>query len=181
MREFKIGDKVTVIGTIIGIYKSLPKFQLEMDSKEVCWVNKVRDPGAEEKSYEDGLNEAWELVKRLFSRMKQKELDEIFGDDFTFDKIMGLSPREAAAKVKAWEDGKEICVGDVVKTNDGRNGVATGIYRDHEGKVAVVLGEDGSLFSYYCRSLKKTGRTIDIPALLAEIRGEDPNRTADTE
>ena len=70
--------------------------------------------------YQQGLNDAWELAKKFFADMKDSELTEIFGANWSFPKIMELTPQEALAKLEAYKkEQNEIKVGDIVK--DGKN------------------------------------------------------------
>lgn len=67
-----------------------------------------------EKSYEQGLSDAWECANKIMS-MSCGELSEIFPDfkGFPFEEC---SASEAIAKIKEYEEKKKFHVGDEIKT-----------------------------------------------------------------
>lgn len=121
----------------------------------------------------DGHVEAWELSKKLFAEYKDSELDEIFGKNWTYPKLMEMSYLEAAAKVAEWERmNEEICVGDIVRFRENHNAefCVTEIYDDR-----LLYGIDVEGGVYADRDIKlfeKTGRHIDIKSMLAQIGGK---------
>lgn len=88
--------------------------------------------------YEKGLNDAWELVRRLRTT-DPTDLIKIFDKDATYSVVEELSASEAVAKWKAWEEKNEIKVGDEVILNFN-----AGL----KNKKAIVLAYDGSLRPY---------------------------------
>ena len=118
-----------------------------------------------EKGLNDGRNEAWECAKECFSNMKEWELEEVFGKDWTFYKIMEMTPQEALTKLEAYEKSKEIKVGDIVK--DGKNYfLVTKRYNNtFEG-----MSDEGYL---YCglslRDCEKTSKHIDLTDIFKQI------------
>lgn len=128
--------------------------------------------------YNRGLNNAWELAKKV-GKYDGFKLREIFGlseclDDFEegespYSEVMKMTPQEALAKLEVYEKSKdEIKVGDIV-FNDStmEEGVVTYIKDD----VVFMLYSDGSCGNTD-GTLSKTGKHIDISSLLEEI-GED--------
>lgn len=119
------------------------------------------------KTYEDGLAEAWNLAKKMFlypheGGYSSTELEEIFGRT---EHLWELSPQEAAAKIAEWEE-KEIRVNDEVGFS-GKTGVVFALY----GKACKILDRNAMIYEINKENLTKTGRTIDIAGLLAQIGG----------
>jgi len=149
-----------------------------------CWNREI--PGTEpltekekmidamsENAYNKGLNDAWELVKRIIGIVDKenhelipaRELTKIYGSNDLLD-IFAFTPQEALAKLKAYEEAQnKAVVGDVIKDN----------YDDK----AVVLDETESYYSVFTQSgcveewnkaiCKKTGKHIDISSILEQI------------
>lgn len=132
------------------------------------------------KTYEDGLNEAWELANKI-PIMEASDIREIFLCDYAPDEIVkNFSAVEVINKIKKWKNEKEakkFHAWEVVTVIDsGKIGVVTQVEKDikYTGDYfAKILFKNGDVFSYRCSSLEKTGRTIDISTLLSEIRGKD--------
>ena len=162
--EYKIGDEVLVKARLIGRTSS-ERCMLKVDITELFAdaeeILPVPDMTAEE---------AWEIAKNLFADYSNIELDEIFGEGWSFPKLMELTPQEAKAKIEAWEQEKKIRVGDVVDHN-GEIGIVTNT-DDTEGFYNVLYG-NGSTSAHDRRNLKKVGRHIDITGLLNQIGGSD--------
>lgn len=126
--------------------------------------------GNEEDAYNKGLEDAWELAKKIAEKLQADRL-EIFNLAYSTEIFQRLTPREALAKFEAYEKSKEeIKVGDVVEIN-GDMAVVTSFGTD--GDVIHVIYFDGIVNSYRKdKPIKKTGKHIDISAILAEIRKE---------
>ena len=109
MEKFKVGDKVLVEAVIDDAYP-IP-----------------------DKTYEDGLNDAWKMANRI-AEMETSDVEEIFGDYYTIDEIMeNFTAVETAVKIKAW--------GDKSASNEyTRNLIRTGRTIDIE-KVLKQIGE----------------------------------------
>ena len=88
--------------------------------------------------YERGLNDAWELLRRLRTT-DPTDIIKIFDKYATYSVVEELSASEAVAKWKAWEEKNEIKVGDEVILNFN-----AGL----KNKKAIVLAYDGSLRPY---------------------------------
>ena len=86
---------------------------------------------AEKEGYDRGLNDCWEMVKRIALSISNGgfstcELFDIFGDS-SLDVLIDNTPQEALAKIRAWEEKKteeerkkqeeaeKIQIGDVVE------------------------------------------------------------------
>ena len=137
-----------------------------------CWDREIP------KTYEKGLQDAWELVKKAYDYTCD-ELEEIFGVKYGFhDFISKFTYQEALAKLKAYEDSQEIKAGDVVRckgypsteilitsTERSLNGLHL---QSDEG------GRKGEAHSFIDRNaIEKTGKHIDIESLLEQIWGAE--------
>ena len=132
----------------------------------------------EEKTCEDGLNEAWEFVRKI-SNISYKELSNIFGvsmENPWGELIDKHSASEAIAKLEAYEAEKQIKVGDVVE-------YFTEVSNPHFGIYLSETKEEHWVLTPYCEApqslekktgwqFKKTGKHIDISSILAEIGKE---------
>ena len=136
----------------------------------------------EEKTYEDGLNEAWECAKKIalesFSykdALTDEELKKAFGT-FDLEKIMTNNVLDVIAKLEAYEAEKQIKVGDVVE-------YFTAVSNPHFGIYLSETMDEHWVLSPHCKApqslekktgwqFKKTGKHIDISSILAEIGKE---------
>ena len=173
--KYKVGDIVRTNGTTrpLGVV-----IKIEYGDNEFPY--KVRDKDGEFwysedmlepiKTYEQGLNDAWELVIKLYD-MKYVELGKIFGiwDSF-YEIIRNCTPQQALAKLKAYEKAQKIEVGDVVETTDLVD-VFRGIVLDDDGlDCYIVMDENGSVNATRKTDVRKTGKHIDITGILGQIR-----------
>ena len=129
--------------------------------------------GVDQYSRMKGHQEAWELAQRIEKEpcdggFTLNDIHDIFGYFSTNFAIKAHSYAEAAAKVEAWEQKKEkeIRVGDVVETDDGYFGVVTDISMNYVDGIR----SNGVAFSSRKSDCTKTGRHIDIEAVLAQIK-----------
>lgn len=111
------------------------------------------------KTYEDGLNEAWEAAKKIICLPSDggyvpSALIKIFGYDHSNTIFKQNTAAEAVTKINEYEN--RIGVGDEVTDNDGWNGVVTWISPD--GEYLVVTLQDGTALRWKKESFKKTGR-----------------------
>ena len=105
------------------------------------------------KTYEDGLNEAWEVVRRLENELPSYKRIELFGYYSPYDIVDALTPQEVIEKLEKHD---RIEVGDEVTDNDGWEGVVTWISPD--GEYLIILQKDGTALHWKKESFKKTGR-----------------------
>ena len=165
----KVGDEVLVRAKVVDIdtmaaskYKYNVQFE-DASFEETDWVteNVVSD-----KTYEQGLADAWELAKKIYD-MKCDLIEEIFGVEGGFyDVIRNFTFEDCRDKIEAYEKEKEIKVGDVVEC-DGHKGVVVKAFQS--GGVNIVH-EDG-VISVSCpaRKCKKTGKHLEVADLLRQI------------
>ena len=126
-----------------------------------------------EKTYEDGLNEAWKLVRRIacipeYGGETTTWLKDVFGDVDVCTIIRDYSVSEAIEKIEKYEG---IKVGDEVTDNDGWKGVVTWISSD--GEYILVMLRDGDALRWKKESFKKTGRHFPQIAEVLKQMQED--------
>ena len=126
-----------------------------------------------EKAYNKGLNDAWELARKIFT-FNDNKIKEIFGVAGKRSAFDDLSPQEALAKLEAYEkEQNEIKVGDVVEIKSTK-------------ECYVILAIYGkTIWGYSCEGVEsplqeldgvtitKTGKHIDIQSVLKQIGGSD--------
>ena len=171
--KYKIGDEVLIKAKIITGARKYFGVEVEDNRFDVCEDNivPVTDMTAEE---------AWEIAKKILLHpahggLSSTELEEIFGRT---ERLWELTPQQAKAKIEAWGNEKEIERGDEVVLKDDPNNdeykfFVTCINKE-TGKIGGWSGFDGGVFSerdikYY----QKTGRHIDIDAILLQIGGDE--------
>jgi hypothetical protein len=128
------------------------------------------------KTYEDGLNEAWELARKIGgidNGYTSGELSDIFGTcsaEYIFDNLT------ISKTMDAIENSERIKVGDEVVNKYGWKRVVTNTHINGE----VTLMDSNGDFYAYCRAevnaldLKKTGRHFSqIEEVLQQIKEED--------
>lgn len=122
-----------------------------------------------QKTYIDGLNDAWELARKIYE-MESKEFDKVFREVHYVDVFYHFTPQEALAKLEAYEKSKEINVGDVVEFEDGIKAVVLDWFDD---EIFALFTENGCVQNWNKKSdFKKTGKHIDITSVLEQLRGE---------
>lgn len=117
--------------------------------------------------YEQGLNDAWEMAKRIVLTKTDAncpyftivELEKIFGCSSSYSVFDTYSVSDAIEKVKAHEQQKvdaEIKVGDEVtlKSNDSK---CLGVVVRVDDTNAILMTRDGYTTMYRLEILKKTG------------------------
>ena len=176
--KYQVGDTVYMKGTVVEVDLEDDVLGLNVDFEQSGekWVNprgvSLCDPS--DKTYEQGLEDAWELARKLYE-MKLEKLQEVFGGFETeLEVIQHLTPQEALAKLKAYEEESEIKVGDVV--SNGTH-VLLCVKEDYGYGYFYFLDKDGSHIFLTKENLKKskftkTGKHIDIESLLEQIKGD---------
>lgn len=205
--KFKVGDKVMVIvqridingnptchsiGTIgfisaIDNYVNRPYKVVSNNDwwwyseKELELVGSSKTKDKEEvintKTYEDGLNDAWELVKKIYE-MSSTDLSVIFDIEQPFgipvyvcDVFDKYSIKETMDMLNKYEESKnKIHVGDIVMYEDVKRGAVVSIPRGITD-CGYVIWEDGeATYLYSFSNCKKTGKHIDISEFLKSIK-----------
>lgn len=187
MSEYKVGDKVLVEARVVSEEKSIDEYRIKINSyTDDSWVKKdkiypltAKDTNIPVKTYEDGLNDAWKLAGMMVIHEKdggfgKDKIEKIFGHryvDYIFGDLTGV---EAAAKIGKWEAQQNIQVQDQVRYGDTNHlGVVMNVIRQDEDIEYYVWWGSGSSSYERANDLTKTGRTIDITGLLAQIGGAE--------
>ena len=163
--KYKVGDKFVI--TITKVNNESFPYPYVTNNESNCYCYTENELDRLEK-LNMTVEEVWEIANKLFSYYTGQELNEIFGDGWSYEKIMKLSPAEVKNRIEEWEESKNIQNGDVVYTVDDPNtlGIVTRIEEDE----IYVLWRDGSTSE--CHSLlennlfKKTKQHIDISNIL---------------
>ena len=174
--KYKVGDEVIAKVRISEVYE---KNNYPYEAVNVSHRNKARSIALRESDIiqKPGMTaeEAWEIAKNLFANYSNAELDDIFEKGWSFPKLMELTPQEAKAKIEAWEEEKEINVGDEVRLKRDPGDEYKFFVTDKDGfEISGFSGFKGSVFS--CRDIRlyeKTGRHIDIDGILKQIGGDE--------
>lgn len=130
-------------------------------------------------AYERGLNEAWELSKRIYvlssyGGYTMDELEVIFGDCIMSEIYKKYSAKEALAKEKAYKDSRlkqeekteELTRGDVVEVRGLYTGrIVKGIYCHEDNDEYQILTEECPCAQLLRKSnwqIRKLGKHVDI-------------------
>lgn len=174
--NYKAGDKVSIKATVENVSDDIVRIYAEGYGERS--FNLEYAP-IEQKTYEQGLADAWELAKKIYDTT-HADRNKIFGMDNSCNGIKNVfemfTPQEALAKIEAYEKEKEIKVGDEVfpfvdlqddsMKNDKKNyGVVTGIYPN----MYQVLMKNGDCCDFIKEKCEKTGKHIDIEGILKQI------------
>jgi hypothetical protein len=143
-----------------------------------CWNREMPNTEPKEDAYKEdmntaynkGLNDAWELASKLVQNKMNilgDELGKIFdGHMFLEDIFDNFTPKEALAKLKAYEEAqKKVEIGDVVNHIEYGNGVVT----REEGDFYHVVCAIGDVICFEKKRVTKTVKHIDISDLLKQI------------
>lgn len=135
---------------------------------------KAEDEGKRMKTYEDGLNEAWKVARKVVCDKVHggytlTELVDIFGARSLSEIFSTHTVSEAINKIENYDG---IKVGDEVTDNDGWTGVVTWISPD--GEYMIVVLQDGSALRWHKGSFKKTGRHFSqIAEVLKQMKEKE--------
>lgn len=165
---FKVGDEVYVKAQVVDIdvktfegYNHKVQF-LDSINNEWDWVSQS---AISDKTYEQGLADAWTLAKKILEMCGEKR-EEVLGLGSYANILEFVAPQEALAKIEAYEKEKSVCVGDVVEDEEGTKALV--IDKGTEN-IYFVFTENGCVEEWYKRDLKKTGKKISIGDLLRQI------------
>lgn len=178
MMEYKVGDEILKKAVITGSREDESKL-LVRTTRNSFLVEKNDVIPAPDMSAE----EAWEIVKRLFlnkcdgieNAFSDKELEEIFGTRDLAEIVNNNTPKQAKAKIEAWEQEKKIRVGDEVisKKETYRSG-ERGLVVCINSVSQIGVNYPGNEFVWYGKdAIKKTGRHIDFDKILEQIGESD--------
>lgn len=175
MSKYKVGDKVLIEGKIIESSSiNFPRVEFR-DGSIVVFRNDFLDAFgiSKTKTYEDGLNDAWELARKIENKLDIPTARSIFDSYRIADILDNFTPQEALAKLEAYEKGQEeIKVGDVVYADDEPDSFGVVTYMDSE-RLYITWDDGSSGKEFDWSDIHKTGRHIDIEHLLEQIRGNE--------
>ena len=141
---------------------------------EKCWNREMPDTEKAEQmdsmseiAYTKGLVDGYNLVARI-NDYTYEQLSEIFGMVSLRYILKTFTPDEAVAKMEEYENGK-IEVGDVIEQTNVDERFIGVVVRVEKGDRVTGLLKDGKWFSSPCGCHKKTGKHIDIKAILEQI------------
>lgn len=125
------------------------------------------------KTYEDGLNDAWEAARIVVDCKVPFDFWELSSGQSMLAVFRLYSVKEAIEKIREYEEEQkkaaEIKIGDEVTDDEGWNGVVTFISPD--GKYLVVTLQDGNAIRWKKESFKKTGRHFpEIAEVLKQLQ-----------
>ena len=148
---------------------------------EECWNREMPNTEPQvaitkddlELEYSKGLNDAWELAKKVMIRhgdysgaLSYIEMQDIY-DTRDFMDIMNLSPQEALAKMKAYEEEqKKVEIGDIVDWL----GVKAVVLDKIDEERIYLFDENGCVEEVQIYNCEKLGKRIDIDDILECIR-----------
>ena len=132
------------------------------------------------KSYEDGLWKAWGLARRIvfgecYGFLSRADMQKYFGVERAADVFAKFTPQKAADCIAMWDAKTKIQVRDQVRLNGtDKIGVVIRICNasNHDFNY-FIWWNDGSAGYEREECLTKTGRAIDVAALLAQIGGTE--------
>lgn len=132
-----------------------------------CVADDYRDE-AFKIGHNNGLNDAWELARKVFS-LNRTERKKAFGCEEIRTVVDCFNVKEALNMLEAYEKAQtEIKVGDVV-TIIGKPVVVTRVSEDKTKVDGFGIG--GFAMTYKYDDCKKTGKHIDIQSVLQQIGG----------
>ena len=138
---------------------------------------------AEDKAYNRGLNDAWEVIKKItkddsVGGYSIEMMQELFGQTCVYDITHNYTPEEAIAKIREYEDKQKqdakIKVGDEVYSDAfDDKGIVTHITADKVACVCIICN-GSTMMKVGVNGLHKTGRHFpQIAEVLEELRGAE--------
>ena len=123
--------------------------------------------------YDCGLKDAWELVKKIALNtydggIDAKKLEAIFGTHDSYTIFKENDVKDALAKLEAYQE--EIKVGDVVEREVMGIFVVVNVNTDTD--CYTLMNKDGRVTCASKKQISKTGKHIDLSAILAKIGKE---------
>ena len=166
-RKFKVGDEGLLKGTVIEIDYD---FGILVDTS-LGRISALEEDlflfREDDKTYEQGLEEGWELVKKI-QDMTYERRNKIFGtnpcNNSLNDIIGSFTVVEVKEKIEEYERLNSFNVGDVVNVNGYLKGIITYVYSD---KNFDILLDNGITRTHEQPSnCEKINKHIDICEIL---------------
>ena len=168
---FNVGDEVYVKATVVDTDKDKFKnynHKVKFADSINCEWDWVSGSSISDKTYTQGLADAWELAKKIYD-MTCTQIEKIFDVDGGFwNVVRKITVEEALAKIEAHEKERGIKVGDEVVI-DGEYFIVTKVIKGEPNTTIYGLEKDGEVICYSARQFEKTGKHIDIESLLRQI------------
>jgi hypothetical protein len=174
---FKVGDKVRTtreelegvklfpvgtVGVVLSVCDDDTEKYRVWANEDYWWYSEGMLELCEEKTYEKGLADAWELAKKIQYSLTSAQIEEIFGMEDDAQVMNTYTPQEALAKIEAYEREKEIKPTDIVEYN-GKNWVVTEVYK---GEYSIWNGKK----VIHTANVKKVGSAESIEPLAELLR-----------
>lgn len=170
---YKVNDEVLIKAKIKDMSYVDMMYVCELvTNQDVCI--RFKSPAeciVSDKSYSDGLNDAWKLARKIVmgeedGGFDSQEVIDVFGKSRYYS-FKDLTAEEALAKVEAHEN--KIKVNDIVKVKDESGfGIVTAVCPTG---IVYVLWNDGGCGDYEPCELETTGRTAEgLDLLLRQIK-----------
>ena len=142
--------------------------QLEKDIR--AEIERVKELASD--IYQQGLDDAWEAAKKLFSSMAESDIEKVFPIEWNnggFKALMNLQPQEVIERLKAYEkkQSDKIKVGDEVEVLNSGNKYLIAWFA---GTSLCGFAHDGVTCRLQPSDVRKTGRHFDIEKILEEMR-----------
>lgn len=156
---------------IVGSIDATVSYTYRRNGTNYATTGSVEFKEESEKTYEDGLNEAWEAARKIVCLPSDgghtpSTLIKIFGHDHQSTILKQNTAAEAVAKINEHEN--RIEVGDEVKYRS----VVGVVLELHDDNSTSVMRTNGNVSTIYNkRELKKTGRHFpQIEELLQKMQ-----------
>lgn len=165
--KYKPGDEVLVKAEVTDVHEGTDKPYFVMPNfNSVDWVSEEKIIPMD-KTYADGLSDAWELARRLYA-LRPDEREEMFKYSTVKAIIEDCTIEEVMDYIESYEKEKsEIKVGDVIEYKNTLKAVVTRIENCDE---VYVLWGDGSCGKMKRNEAFKIGKTADgLMDLLRQI------------
>ena len=167
---YKVGDEITISARVVEVDSEYGEYRVTFKNKSAGLFTEEFIAENADKTYEQGLADAWELVEKIYD-MKCDSIEEIFGVNGGFYEVVrSFTFEDCRDKIEAYEKEKEIKVGDVVRYGIGEDIGKYAIVMRIEGNEFYTMYADGSCGrETHTEDFKKTGKHIDIESLLRQI------------
>lgn len=196
--KYKVGDEVLIKGKVVDTgepYNTNYPYEIVFDDDDmvVSWsewfsitsvVGMASDlvKSEDQKTYEQGLNDAWEMAK-LISSMPLSKVMEIFNGSSMGYITNQYSAQEAINKYNEWKESNDFKMGDIVEydigagLDDKYEEIHRAIFYSETEDAYWVLRDQclaPQSISKKDFKLRKVGESgLDIAGALAKIRDEE--------
>lgn len=179
MSKYNVGDKfIFEISEVrdIGLYgikdtgEFIEEYILDILPKYDNFYDALAWEEAKQKAYEDGMNAAWDVARKIMNScneggLSMKEICDIFHGTFVGSVFKRFSAKEAKDMIERYEAENKIQEGDVVEILD-QQAVVLAIDKGI-ASVYVIDNDDGKVQELMLHQLKKVGHSIDVRKTLA--------------